>query len=318
VEQTGLRAGVIGIGVMGWNHARSLRQLPGVALVGVVDHYEDLRLRARQEFGCEAFANAEDLFKCGVDIVVVATPNRDHFTSGMLALKAGAHVLMEKPIAATVEEAQGLIDAAQAGGRTLMVGHIERFNPAVVVAQKACADQQVISINLTRVGPFPPRMSDIGVVIDLAVHDIDLIRMLSGSDIVDVQAQLRGAMSQREDTALLQFRTANGVIAGINTNWVTPFKVRTLHIAATQKYVVADLLTRQVQEFFDFKVDGSFSVRHLSVPQVDALREEQLAFVNAVRTGAPSPITGADGLQNLRIAVECLRGGVRNEMFGPF
>ena len=137
-----------------------------------------------------------------------------------------------------------------------MVGHVERFNPAVQAIKDAIRGEDILSISITRVGPFPPRMSNVGVVIDLAVHDIDLISWFTGSKIIEVQPQLSSTRAEREDIALLQFRTASGVLAQINTNWLTPFKARTVHVATKRKYVIGDLLTRQVTECFGFQPDG--------------------------------------------------------------
>ena len=167
-----------------------------------------------------------------------------------------------------------------------MVGHVERFNPAVEAIKEAIRNEDILSIAITRVGPFPPRMSNVGVVIDLAVHDIDLIRWFTDSDIVEVQPQLSSAVAEREDIALLQFRTASGVLAHINTNWLTPFKARNVTVATRGKYVQGDLLTRQVTECFGFQPDGSYSMRHLSVGHAEPLRSELLAFLRAVRTGS--------------------------------
>ena len=164
-----------------------------------------------------------------------------------------------------------------------MVGHVERFNPAVESIKRAIKDQDILSIAITRVGPFPPRMSNVGVVIDLAVHDIDLIRWFTESEIVEIQPQLSSAVAEREDIALLQFRTASGVLAHINTNWLTPFKARTIHVATRDKYLIGDLLTLQVTECFGFQPDGSYSMRHLSVGYAEPLRSELRAFVDAIR-----------------------------------
>ena len=160
-----------------------------------------------------------------------------------------------------------------------MVGHVERFNPAVQTIKDAIRGEDILSIAITRVGPFPPRMSNVGVVIDLAVHDIDLIRWFTDSEIVEVQPQLRSAVAEREDIALLQFRTASGVLAHINTNWLTPFKARNVTVATRNKYIMGDLLTRQVTECFGFQPDGSYSMRHLSVGHAEPLRAELQAFV---------------------------------------
>ena len=187
-----------------------------------------------------------------------------------------------------------------------MVGHVERFNPAVAAIKQAITGEDILSIAITRVGPFPPRMSNVGVVIDLAVHDIDLIRWFTESDIVEVQPQLSSAVAEREDIALLQFRTASGVLAHINTNWLTPFKARNVTVATRGKYVMGDLLTRQVTECFGFKPDGSYSMRHLPVGHDEPLRAELIAFLASVRAGGVSAVTGEEGVASLEIAIRCL------------
>lgn len=301
-----LRVGVIGAGVMGTNHGRVLAGLPGVALVGIADPLPEHRTRAANMIGCPTFADMELLFAAGIDAVTVAAPTHLHHEVALACIARGIHVLVEKPIASTVEEGRDIVDAARRAGVTLMVGHIERFNPAVATIKQAIKDEDILSIAITRVGPFPPRMSNVGVVIDLAVHDIDLIRWFTESDIVDVQPQLASAVAEREDIALLQFRTASGVLAHINTNWLTPFKARTVTVATRGKYVTGDLLTRQVTECFGFKTDGSYSMRHLPVGQDEPLRAELIAFLDAVRSGAIPAVTGEEGVASLEIAIQCL------------
>ena len=198
-----------------------------------------------------------------------------------------------------------------------MVGHVERFNPAVAAIKQAISGEDILSIAITRVGPFPPRMSNVGVVIDLAVHDIDLIRWFTESDIVEVQPQLSSAVAEREDIALLQFRTASGVLAHINTNWLTPFKARNVTVATRGKYVMGDLLTRQVTECFGFKPDGSYSMRHLPVGHDEPLRAELIAFIHAVRTGGVPAVTGDEGVASLEIATRCLETPARPAATSP-
>ena len=221
------------------------------------------------------------------------------------------HVLVEKPIASSVEEGRSIIAAARRAGVTLMVGHVERFNPAVQTIKDAIRGEDILSIAITRVGPFPPRMSNVGVVIDLAVHDIDLIRWFTDSEIVEVQPQLKSAVAEREDIALLQFRTASGVLAHINTNWLTPFKARNVTVATRNKYIMGDLLTRQVTECFGFQPDGSYSMRHLSVGHAEPLRAELQAFVGAICDGTEPAVTGEEGVAGLEIATAVPRRKIR-------
>jgi predicted dehydrogenase len=301
-----LRLGVVGVGVMGSNHARVLAEMPGVTLVGVADPDAKQAELVRRTLGCATVSDIRDLLELGVDAVSIAAPTHLHRSIALAAISRGVHVLVEKPIASSVEEGREIIAAARRAGVTLMVGHVERFNPAVQAIKEALRDEDILSIAITRVGPFPPRMSNVGVVIDLAVHDIDLISWFTESEIVEVQPQLSSAKAEREDIALLQFRTASGVLAHINTNWLTPFKARTVHVATKAKYVIGDLLTRQVTECFGFQPDGSYSMRHLSVGHAEPLRAELSAFVAAVRDNSRPAVSGEEGVASLEIAIRCL------------
>ena len=280
-----LKVGVIGVGVMGSNHARVLAEFPASSLVGIADPDVSSGTSWRGRLGCAAFARRRWIARqAGVDAVTIAAPTHLHHDIALECISRGVHVMVEKPIAPTVEEGHAIVAAARRAGVTLMVGHVERFNPAVESVKRAIKDQDILSIAITRVGPFPPRMSNVGVVIDLAVHDIDLIRWFTDSEIVEIQPQLSSAVAEREDIALLQFRTASGVLAHINTNWLTPFKARNIHIATRDKYLIADLLTLQVTECFGFQPDGSYSMRHLSVGYAEPLRAELVAFIDAIRS----------------------------------
>ncbi|HEY7458910.1 MAG TPA: Gfo/Idh/MocA family oxidoreductase [Xanthobacteraceae bacterium] len=308
LNRDSVRVGIIGVGIMGYNHARVLAELPHVELVGLGDPDRDQALRVASAIGCQAVADHNTLIGLGIDAAIISAPTHLHHAIALDCISAGLHVLVEKPIASSVEEGRQIVAAARRAGVTLMVGHVERFNPSVQAIKQALAGEEILSIAITRVGPFPPRMSNVGVVIDLAVHDIDLIRWFTESDIVDVQPQLSSARASREDIALLQFRTASGVLAHINTNWLTPFKARTVHVATRDKYVIGDLLTRQVTECFGFQPDGSYSMRHLSVGHAEPLRAELIAFIDAIREEKMPAVTGEEGVASLEVAIRCLDG----------
>jgi len=192
-----LRVGVVGVGVMGSNHARVFADLPGVTLVGVADPDGKQRDFVSRALGCPEFSGVEPLLAAGVDAVTIAAPTHLHRELAFCCIERGVHVLVEKPIAPSVEEGRAIIAAARQAGVVLMVGHVERFNPTVEAIKDAICEEDILSIAITRVGPFPPRMSNVGVVIDLAVHDIDLIRWFTDSEIAEVQPQLSNAIAER-------------------------------------------------------------------------------------------------------------------------
>jgi UDP-N-acetylglucosamine 3-dehydrogenase len=286
-----LRVGVVGVGVMGSNHARVFAGLPGTELVAVADPDRKQAEFVARTLGCGSVANVEELLDREVDAITIAAPTHLHRDIALMCIRRGVHVMVEKPIASSVDEGRQIIGAARHAG---------------VAIKEAIRGEDILSIAITRVGPFPPRMSNVGVVIDLAVHDIDLICWFTDSHIIEVQPQLSSAVAEREDIALLQFRTASGVLAHINTNWLTPFKARNVTVATRGKYVMGDLLTRQVTECFGFQPDGSYSMRHLSVGHAEPLRAELLAFLRAVRAGSAPAVTGEEAVASLEIATRCL------------
>jgi hypothetical protein len=307
-----LRVGVAGVGVMGSNHARVFADMLGVSLIGVADPDANRRDRVASTLGCAGHDDVDDLLAEGLDAITIAAPTHLHQDLALTCIRKGVHVLVEKPVASTVQEGRSIIAAARRAGVALMVGHVERFNPAVETIKDAIRGEDILSISITRVGPFPPRMSNVGVVIDLAVHDIDLIRWFTDSEIVEIQPQVSSAIAEREDIALLQFRTESGVLAQVNTNWLTPFKARNITIATAKKYIMGDLLTGQVTECFGFQPDGAYSMRHLSVRYAEPLRSELQAFVAAIRTGKAPAVTGEEGVASLEVAIRCLEGHAAN------
>ncbi len=303
---TPLRVGVVGLGVMGKNHARVLHELPGVTLVGVADPDQAQVDFVTSRLCCAGFSSLEALLDAGIDALTVAAPTQLHTAISLAAIARGVHVLVEKPIAHTVEEGRKIIDAAEKAGVTLMVGHVERFKPGGPVDPPG---------NRRRRHPLDPdhprRPLPAAHVRHRRRHrprrprhrPDPLVHRLGDREI---QPQTNSIHAAREDIALLQFRTESGVLAHINTNWLTPFKARTVHVATRNKYISGDLITRQVTECFDYKPDGSYSMRHLSVAYAEPLRAELVAFIDSVRNRTAPVTGGADGLASLDIAMRCL------------
>lgn len=294
-----MKVGVIGLGWMGKIHLRNYTEMSGIEVVGVVDTDEATRQAAAREFGVEAFATVEELLERGPEAVSVCVPTVLHHSVGLAVIASGAGVLIEKPLAATAEQGRELVDAAAAKGVQLMVGHVERFNSAVQRV-KEIVGEDVISISIERVGPYPPRIQDVGVIKDLASHDLDLIRHLTGSDFKNVYAVTSTSIGEHEDTALITLETESGVLANISTNWVTPYKSRKIQVACESKYVQADLITREVKEYSGFSdYQSSYSVREWPLVYSEPVKEELKAFLAALRDGTPVPIPGEDGLKVL-------------------
>jgi predicted dehydrogenase len=294
-----MKVGVIGLGWMGKIHLRNYCEMPDVTVVGVVDTDEDTRAAAAEQFGVAAFADVAELLSQEPEAVSVCVPTVLHHPVGLQVIASGAHVLIEKPLAATAEEGAELVAAARAKGVRLMVGHVERYNSAVQRVREIIGDD-VISISIERVGPYPPRIQDVGVIKDLASHDLDLIRHLTGSDFKNVYAVTSTSIGKHEDTALITLETESGVLANISTNWVTPYKSRKIHVACESKYVQADLITREVKEYSGFSdYQSSYAVREWPLVYSEPVKEELKAFLGALKSGAEVPITGEDGLKVL-------------------
>jgi len=302
-----LRVGVIGLGAMGKNHARVYSELPGVELVGICDIEEELARTIAEKYGTKVFTNYDELLKENLDAVSIAVPTSRHKEVVTYFANAGVNILVEKPIADTVANAQEIITGCRQNGVKLMVGHIERFNPVIATIKEVVKDTEIISIDITRLGPLPPRVKDVGIVIDLAIHDIDIIRYITGSELVTVHGMTSTALSNNEDTAMMSLRTANGILCHITTNWLTPFKVREINIATRDKFIKGWLVDKKLCEYRKWQEDNSYIVTELNIPQGEPLRLELEAFVNAIINNTEPPVTGEDGLKALEVAVQCLK-----------
>ena len=215
-----LRVGVIGVGAMGKNHARIYSQLPGVELIAVADVNETLAASIAQSYGCKAYTDYNDLLNENLDAVSIAVPTTLHKKVALDAIKKGINTLVEKPIADTVENADEIIEAARRKGIKLMVGHVERFNPAIIKLKELIDNGllgDVISISAKRVGPYNPRIRDVGIIIDLGTHDIDIMSYLYGERIKEVYASAGSVVHSHEDHAIITLNFDNGSSGVIDT-----------------------------------------------------------------------------------------------------
>jgi len=318
-----LRAAVIGLGMMGANHARVLNQLPSVDLVAVADLDPAAVLRATSGRTAHGYASAVDLLAAErPDIVVVAVPTSLHLPTTLLALDAGAHVLVEKPIAAERDEAEQMIAAAEAAGRMLTVGHIERFNPAIRELNRrldAGEIGRVFQIRASRMGPFPARVRDVGVVVDLAPHDLDVMRLLLHSEPIRVHAETEQRIhTDHEDlfTGLIKF--ASGAVGLLEINWLTPTKVRKLSVTGERGMYVADYLTQDLVFHANPEsgsvAEGEIIWRHIK--RQEPLVVELSEFAAAIRDGGPPPVDPRDALAALLLARAMVDAAERGVMIG--
>ena len=247
-----LNGAVLGLGMIGRHHARLLQAMPGVRLAGAVDPRGD-RFGALAN-GVPLHDTLDALLAAGVpDFAIVAVPTEEHLDAVRALAGAGVHVLVEKPLAATAEEARAIIDAVAAAGVHGAVGHVERFNPALLDLRRRVAEGQLgepFLVATERVGPFPDRIRDVGVVKDLATHDLDLVGWLAQSPIESVAAQTAHRMGrEHEDLVVVNGRVASGLVFSATVDWLTPTKARRTRILGERGMLLADTLTADLTFF---------------------------------------------------------------------
>jgi len=300
-----LRAGVIGTGAMGQNHARIYSELPDVKLVGVADIDNNRCLTAARRYNCVPYSDYRQLLRQRLDVASIVVPTSLHKEVAENVAAAGVNILVEKPLAETIPASKQIIEACRSSGVKLMVGHVERFNPVITVVRREIEHEDVSLVEVTRIGPFPPRIKDVGIVIDLATHDVDLIRYLTASEFKRSFGLISRNLTEHEDLAILAFEMENGTLARVTTNWLTPFKVRELTIATKKKYIRASLTDQRVTEYSLYSENESYLVRDIKVPYGEPLKLEISAFLDSIRHDSPPPITGEDGLRVLEVLSSC-------------
>ena len=323
----GLKAAVIGVGEMGQHHARLYNQISATQLVAVADGNTEVGERIARLYHTVVYTDHRKLLdKARPQVVTVAVPTEHHHRVALDALEAGCHVLIEKPIAATEGQAQELIEKADALERKLMVGHIVRFDPAVQALRERLEAGQlgrIFQVRCRRLGPFPTRIHDVGVVIDLATHDLDLIRYLTGQEVVRVYAETEQEIhSAYEDLLIGAVRLADGTIGLLDINWLTPTKIRELTVTGESGMFLVDHLTQDLYFYENAEANGErwdaiSMLRGVSegrmirypVRKYEPLKAELESFVRAVVEDEPVPVDGLDGLIALRLARALVRSG---------
>jgi UDP-N-acetylglucosamine 3-dehydrogenase len=320
-----IRAAVVGLGAMGRNHIRVLSELPGVELVAGVDPTEaSHKLIAR--YALKTFTDyAKMLAEVRPNLVVIAVPTDFHREVACAAMAAGAHVLVEKPIAPSLDDADAMIASASKNGVKLMVGHLERFNPVVQEMKKrvnAGEIGRIFQLHARRLSPFPSRIQDVGVILDLATHDIDAMHFITGSRAIRAFAEVAQAAHKTcEDMLCGVLRFESGPIGLLDVSWLSPWKLRELSVVGEGGMYVADYLTQDLRWYKNGAVNTTWEpATHFSgavegdmiktyIPKKEPLRAEHEAFVKAIQEDLPSPVTGEDGKQAIAVALNLIRAG---------
>lgn len=327
-----IKTAVIGVGSMGKNHARVYSELAEANLVGVSDSNPETARSIGDTFGAHAYSDFRELLqKEKPEAVSVAVPTALHEQVVTEVLKSGAHVLVEKPIAATLDEGKRLIDLAKKLDRKLMVGHIVRFNPAIQELKKRLQAGElgrIYQVFCRRAGPFPARIRDVGVVVDLAPHDADIIRFLTGMDPVRLYAETEQRIhTDHEDLLFGMLRFPDGVTAAVEINWLTPTKIREVLVLGERGLFRVDDLTQDLYFYENAQASGLAwdSLKNLrgvseggmsrfAIQRFEPLKAELQGFLKAVAENTAVPVSGEDGLAALKIALALVEAGTTHQV----
>jgi predicted dehydrogenase len=299
-----LRAAVVGVGHLGRHHARILSSIEGATLTAVVDTNEQRAAEIAAGVGARAFTNARDIVD-QVDLVSIATPTDTHAEIASLFLDRGIPVLVEKPLARSVDEADAIIRAAARTGAVLAVGHTERFNPAVIAARPAVKAPGFIEVH--RLGTFPERSLDIDVVFDLMIHDLDLVLSIVQSEVESLEAVGVPVLTDRADIANARIRFASGCVANITASRISRDRTRKIRFFQRDAYISIDCGAKEAEVYRLVRhadrrptIEGG----KIDVPDSEPLRNELQDFVDAVRTRRAPLVGGADGRRAVALAAD--------------
>ncbi len=300
-----LRGAVVGVGYLGRFHAQKYQNNPDVELIGVCDHVPVQADKVAGELGVKSFHRPQDLIG-QVDMVTIAANTLNHYELAKVFLDNDIHVNVEKPITATIDQAEELVTLAERRQLLLAVGHIERFNPSVVELKKHLNSPKVIE--LTRMAPYKTRGADVSVLHDLMIHDMDLLFWLSGSEIESMMCSGTKLVSQELDTATVSIKMKNGVLGIINVSRVSSGTQRSIRVLQDDCTLFANTGNHELEKVqIGSGGEELVKITRWTVEKADALQKETDSFVHAVLKKQPLEVTGIDGLQALRAIEEVRR-----------
>jgi len=297
-----IRVGVVGVGHLGSIHAKMYSSLDSVKLAGVCDCNIERALEVGKRFRVASYSDYEELFD-KVDAASIAVPTSLHYNIAKDFLRHGIHVLIEKPITKTLSEADELIEIADQNKLILQVGHIERFNSAVLALEPYINKPKFIECQ--RLGPFHSRVKDVGVVLDLMIHDIDIVLGLIQQDVVNIEAVGLSTISNYEDVANVRLTFQDGTIADITASRVTKDVVRKMRIFQEESYLSLDYVTQDVMLFE--KTGEKITQKKIKIQKKNPLKKELKSFIERVHTGKRPIVSGVEGRRALAVALEIIK-----------
>jgi UDP-N-acetylglucosamine 3-dehydrogenase len=301
-----VNVGVIGVGAMGQNHVRVYSKIKNANLLAISDLTKGTLAKVSKEYHTVGYVDYGNVLEMPeIEAVSVCVPTTYHYEVVMSAIEQGKHVLVEKPIAFTLDEAKEMVDAAQDAGVKLATGHVERFNPAVLEAKRIIDSGvigEVVSASAKRVGPFPPRIKDVGVTIDLAIHEVDIMFYLFDSPVSRVYANMGSRLEkcEFEDHAELMMKFESGTVGVLETNWLTPYKKRQLEIIGVDGIISIDYIDQTVQVY-------GKNAQKVNVTHKEPLKEELNSFLSCIVSDEEPKITGEDGIHALKVVLAAMK-----------
>lgn len=309
-QMSKLRAAVVGVGYLGTFHAQKYTKNSNVQLVGVCDFSPAQADKVAAELGVAAIHKAQDLIG-QVDLVTIAASTQSHYELAKLFLQNGIHVNVEKPITATIPQAEELVNLAQQKNLKLAVGHIERFNPAIIELRKHLQDTK--TIELTRLATYKARGADVSVLHDLMIHDMDLLFWLTGSEIESYIASGSKLISKELDTAQVAVKMKNGILVDINVSRVSANMQRWIRVTQKGSILFANTGSMEMEKCEPGSGDTPVKITQWTVTKEDALQKETDAFIDAVMNNKPTAVTGLDGLKSLK-AIEDIKAAIEAKL----
>jgi predicted dehydrogenase len=293
------RVGVVGVGHIGKNHARLYAELPTAQFTALYDTDRAVAAQRAAEFGVEAAASLEEFAEM-VDAASIATPTRSHFEIGRELLARGKHLLVEKPIADNTAHATELAELAASRGLILQVGHVERFNPVLSALEKRLTNPRFIEAH--RLSPYPKRSTDIGVVLDLMIHDLEIILHLVRSPVQTIDAVGVPVLSRGEDIANARLRFENGCVANITSSRISPEQMRKIRVFQEDVYLSLDYQNQSGEMYR--RTGDSLKREDVQIEREEPLKRELAAFIDCATTGRAPKVSGFQATAALELAVE--------------